>query len=282
MHYFKLTKPFFYAIFCFISSRITAKKEFPVHIRAFLTCAALLVAFPYHSAHAVIYQYTDEKGTIHFTNVSVAKGKKYRRVAEPGETTPQTQPSQRPVVAPAAAQSAVTSTNVPSAYLESINTACDRHGVDPALVHAIMKVESDFNPYALSRKGAMGLMQLMPQTAMDMNVRNSFNPEENIFGGVKYLRYLLDRYEGNVSLALAAYNSGETAVKRWGTIPPFPETRNYVQRIMKLYHGSGTTYGTGPRSIVYMGYGEDGGYMITDNPSNHKNKSLRQKAINAF
>jgi hypothetical protein len=242
----------------------------------------MLVVFPYHSAHAFIYQYTDENGTIHFTNVSVAKGKKYRRVAEPGETMPRAKPSPRPVASPAAASSAVTSTNVPSAYLESINTACDRHGVDPALVHAIMKVESDFNPYALSRKGAMGLMQLMPQTAMDMNVRNSFNPEENIFGGVKYLRYLLDRYEGNVPLALAAYNSGETAVKRWGTIPPFPETQNYVQRIMRLYHGNGTTNGTSPRYTVYMGYGEDGAYMITDDPSNHKNKSLKRKAITAF
>lgn len=251
-----------------------------MHIRTFLTCAAMLVTFPYHSAHADIYQYTDEDGTIHFTNVGVAKGKKYRRVSESGETTSYAKPSPRPVASPAATSSAVTSTNVPSAYLESINTACDRHGVDPALVHAIMKVESDFNPYALSRKGAMGLMQLMPQTAMDMNVRNSFNPEENIFGGVKYLRYLLDRYEGNVSLALAAYNSGETAVKRWGTIPPFPETRNYVQRIMRLYHGNGTT--NGPRSIVYMGYGEDGAYLITDNPSNHKNKSLKRKAGNGL
>ena len=253
-----------------------------MHIRTLLTCAAMLVALPYHSAHAVIYQYTDEKGTIHFTNVSVAKGKKYRRVAEPGETTPQAKPSPRQVAAPAAAQSAVTSTNIPSAYLESINTACDRHGVDPALVHAIMKVESDFNPQALSRKGAMGLMQLMPQTAVDMNVRNSFDPEENIYGGVKYLRYLLDRYEGNVSLALAAYNSGETAVKRWGTIPPFPETQNYVQRIMKLYHGSGTTNGTSPRYTVYTGYGEDGAVMFTDNPSNCKNKSLKKKAISYY
>ena len=253
-----------------------------MRIRTFLACAAMLVALPYHSAHAVIYQYTDENGTIHFTNVSVAKAKKYRRVAEPGETASYTKPAPRPVVSPPAAQSAVTSTNVPSAYLESINTACDRHGVDPALVHAIMKVESDFNPYALSRKGAMGLMQLMPQTAMDMNVRNSFNPEDNIFGGVKYLRYLLDRYEGNVSLALAAYNSGESAVKRWGTIPPFPETQKYVQRIMRLYHGSGTTNGTGPRSIVYTGYGEDGALLVTDNPSNYKNKSLKKKTSSNF
>jgi hypothetical protein len=247
-----------------------------VNIRTFLTCAAMLVALPYHSAHADIYQYTDENGVVHFTNVSVAKGKKYRRVPESGTTNSHARPAPRPVASHAG--SAVTSTNVPSAYLDSINTACDRHGVDPALVHAIMKVESDFNPYALSRKGAMGLMQLMPQTAVDMNVRNSFNPEENIYGGVKYLKYLLDRYEGNVSLALAAYNSGETAVKRWGTIPPFPETQNYVQKIMKLYNGSGMTNGIGPRYTIYMDHGEDGVFVITDKPSTQKNKSKKQKA----
>jgi soluble lytic murein transglycosylase len=233
----------------------------------------MLVAVPYHSAHADIYQYTDEDGVVHFTNVNVAKGKKYRRVTD--RATSYVRPAPRPV--PASTASVVTSANIPSAYLERINTACDRHGVDPALVHALVKVESDFNPYALSRKGAMGLMQLMPQTAVEMNVRNSFNPDENIDGGVKYLRYLLDRYEGNLTLALAAYNSGETAVKRWGTIPPFRETQNYVQRIMRLYHGSGKTAGT--RYTIYMGYGEDGALLVTDNPSNHKNKSLKRKTV---
>jgi soluble lytic murein transglycosylase len=242
----------------------------------------MLLTLPYHSAHADIYQYTDEDGVVHFTNVNVAKGKKYRRVASDSERTPSyVKPSSRPVPAPAAlAASAVSSTNIPSAYLERINTACDRHGVDPALVHALVKVESDFNPYALSRKGAMGLMQLMPQTAVEMNVRNSFNPDENIDGGVKYLRYLLDRYEGNLSLALAAYNSGETAVKRWGTIPPFKETQNYVSRIMRLYHGNGKM--SGPRYTVYMGYGEDGGLLVTDNPSNHRSKSLKQRAVSGL
>jgi soluble lytic murein transglycosylase-like protein len=236
----------------------------------------MLLTLPYHSAHADIYQYTDENGVLHFTNVNVAKGKKYRRVPSDSERTPSyAKPASRPVPAPTA--SVISSSNIPSAYLESINTACDRHGVDPALVHALVKVESDFNPYALSRKGAMGLMQLMPQTAVEMNVRNSFNPDENIDGGVKYLRYLLDRYEGNLSLALAAYNSGETAVKRWGTIPPFRETQNYIQRIMKLYHGSGKM--SGPRYTVYMGYGEDGALLVTDNPSNRLNRSLKQKAI---
>jgi soluble lytic murein transglycosylase-like protein len=135
-------------------------------------------------------------------------------------------------------------------------------------VHAIVKVESDFNPYALSRKGAMGLMQLMPQTAVEMNVRNSFSPNENIDGGVKYLRYLIDRYEGNLSLALAAYNSGETAVKRWGTIPPYRETQNYVQKIMKMYNGKDQAFR--PHYTIYMGYGEDGTLVLTDDPSKHK------------
>jgi soluble lytic murein transglycosylase-like protein len=163
---------------------------------------------------------------------------------------------------------------MPSAYVDIINSACDRHGIDPALVHAVVKVESDFNPYALSRKGAMGLMQLMPQTAVELNVRNSFNPNDNIDGGVRYLRYLIDRYEGNLSLALAAYNSGETAVKRWGTIPPFRETQNYVQRILKIYRGGNATL---PRYTIYMGYGEDGALLLTDNPGNHRDKSFKRK-----
>src|SRR5512144_1339727 len=93
----------------------------------------------------------------------------------------------------------------PVAYHEYINTACEKYGVDPSLVHALVKVESGYNTFALSSKGAMGLMQLMPQTATDMNVKNSFSPQDNVEGGVRYLRYLLDRYEGNISLALAAY-----------------------------------------------------------------------------
>jgi hypothetical protein len=127
----------------------------------------------------------------------------------------------------------------------------------------------------LSSKGAMGLMQLMPQTAVDMNVRNTFSPYENIDGGVKYLRYLLDRYEGNVSLALAAYNAGETSVKRWGTIPPIRETQNYVKRILDLYNGNGRTYT--PRYTIYIGYGDDGALLFTDNPSSHKNSKLSRK-----
>jgi hypothetical protein len=108
-----------------------------------------------------------------------------------------------------------------------------------------------------------------------MKVRNSFSPDENIEGGVKYLRYLLDRYEGNISLALAAYNSGETAVKKWGTIPPFKETQEYVRKIMQIYNGTGKAFA--PRYTIYVGTGADGTILFTDNPSNHPDKKLNQK-----
>jgi hypothetical protein len=236
-----------------------------------LTIAALL-SMPLLPAFADIYQFTDDQGVIHFSNVSIGNSKKYKKIksasakeqyttAAPQSTAPSAMP--------------LSSSNMPSAYVEIIHSACDRHGVDPALVHAIVKVESDFNPYALSRKGAMGLMQLMPRTAVDMNVRNTFNPHENIDGGVKYLRYLIDRYEGNLSLALAAYNSGETAVKRWGTIPPFPETQNYVQRILKIYNKTGNAFT--PRYTIYIGHGEDGALLLTDDPSKHQSKNIKRK-----
>jgi soluble lytic murein transglycosylase-like protein len=96
------------------------------------------------------------------------------------------------------------------------------------LIHSVIKVESNYDPYAISPKGAQGLMQLIPATARRFGVSNSFNPAENIQGGSKYLKYLLDLYKGNYALALAAYNAGEAAVARYGSVPPFPETQNYL------------------------------------------------------
>ena len=232
---------------------------------------ALLFSFCWpHAGMADIYQYTDANGVVHFSNVGVGSGRKYKRLKS--TVTPE-QHMAVPAHSSAPSRAPISSSNFPSAYVDIINAACGRHGVDPALVHAIVKVESDFNPYALSRKGAMGLMQLMPQTAVVMNVGNSFNPHDNIDGGVKYLRYLIDRYEGNLPLALAAYNSGETAVKKWGTIPPYPETQNYVQRIMKIYNGNELAFR--PRCTIYVGYSEDGALMLTDDPSKQKNFKRR-------
>src|SRR3954471_670707 len=126
---------------------------------------------------------------------------------------------------------------------DAINKAAERHAVDPNLVRALVKVESNFNPNAVSRKGAMGLMQLMQQTARQMKLTNPFNPEQNIDAGVRHLKALLDSYGGDVRLSLAAYNAGAGAVARSAGIPHYAETRNYVKRITQLYGGSmGSNY----------------------------------------
>jgi soluble lytic murein transglycosylase-like protein len=126
---------------------------------------------------------------------------------------------------------------------DAINKAADRHNVDPNLVRALVKVESNFNPNAVSRKGAMGLMQLMPQTARQLRLTNPFNPEENVDAGVRHLKQLLDNYGGDVRLSLAAYNAGTGAVARSAGIPRYAETRNYVKRITQLYGGGlGSSY----------------------------------------
>jgi len=119
---------------------------------------------------------------------------------------------------------------------QAIMDAAQRHGVDANLVRAVVQIESGFNPGAVSRKGAMGLMQLMPGTARQLNVANPLDPAENVDAGVRHLKGLLENYKGNVTLSLAAYNAGEGAVARNGNaVPPYPETREYVRRITDIY-----------------------------------------------
>jgi hypothetical protein len=110
-----------------------------------------------------------------------------------------------------------------------------RHQLHPALIRAVIKAESDFDPRAVSRSGAIGLMQLMPQTAVRLDVRDMYDPDDNVGGGTKYLRQLLDRFHGNLPLALAAYNAGENAVDRYQALPPFDETRQYVRKVLRYY-----------------------------------------------
>lgn len=164
---------------------------------------------------ADIYVYEDKQGVRHFTNVPNHNG--YRRVIRSNEPQPS-----RP-------------TNSRSAYEDLIRAAAKRHSMDPNLIRAVIKVESDFNSNARSHKGAMGLMQLMPETARLHNVVDILDPRDNIEGGSKHLKLLLARFQGDLELALAAYNAGTGAVEKYGGIPPFAETRDYVQRVLRHY-----------------------------------------------
>ncbi|HYL92330.1 MAG TPA: lytic transglycosylase domain-containing protein [Alphaproteobacteria bacterium] len=143
----------------------------------------------------------------------------------------------------------------------AIEASADRHGVDPNLVRAIIKVESDFNPQAVSRKGAMGLMQLMPTTARSLNVNNAFDPRQNVDAGVRHLKSLLQNYNGDLELSLAAYNAGSGAVRRSGGVPPYRETRAYVNRIKNLYSGGPGLFTFGSR--VRMTQDQEGHRVFT-------------------
>jgi len=121
-----------------------------------------------------------------------------------------------------------------------VREAAERHHVDPALVRAVIETESNWNPGAMSRKGAMGLMQLIPTTAQRFGAYDAFNPKQNVDAGVRYLKTLLERFNGNLDLALAAYNAGEGAVDRAHGIPSYRETRNYVQRVQDAYYRPGS------------------------------------------
>lgn len=117
------------------------------------------------------------------------------------------------------------------AYNDAIAEAADLYKIDPNLIRAIIRAESEFNPFAVSRAGAQGLMQLMPALLEELNVLDPFDPRQNIFAGARYLRWLLDRNDGNLDLAVASYNAGPTAVDRYNGIPPYRETRNYVKKV---------------------------------------------------
>lgn len=180
---------------------------------ALCTAALLMAATP---AQAQLYRWTDASGRMVISdrplNTAAAT------FAVRGATTQFR--STRPVVNKRA-----------GAFDAIIEEHATAQNVDPNLVRAVIQAESAFNPRARSPKGAMGLMQLMPATASELGVSNAYDPSQNIRGGVAYLRRLLDRYDSNVDLALAAYNAGPTAVEKYGRIPPYRETRDYVKKI---------------------------------------------------
>jgi len=145
-----------------------------------------------------------------------------------------------------------------SIYDYIINEKARKYGVEPSLIRAIIAVESGFNPRAVSRKGAIGLMQLMPSTASLFGARDPFDPEQNIEAGVRYLRYLIKKF-GNKRLAVAAYNAGETAVKRYNGIPPYRETKNFVSMVMRLHNMKRKT-------IIYRCIGKSGSVVLSNSP----------------
>ena len=189
-----------------------------------LAAAAAVLAGAVPSG-AETFQFVAPDGTVHFTNAP--SDPRYRRMAGVSSNSSGT----------AEGFFRVPSTVSTASLTETIRDAAQRHGVPEELVAAVIRVESGFNVRAVSRKGARGLMQLMPGTAAILGVRDSFDPAENIDGGVRHLRGLLDRFGNNVQLALAAYNAGEGAVNSYGGIPPYPETQAYVGRILAIIGG---------------------------------------------
>ncbi len=147
-------------------------------------------------------------------------------------------------------------------YKDIILDIAQKYGVDPVLVHSIIAVESDYNPFSVSHKGARGLMQLMPETARDYGVKDVYDPRENIEGGVRFLRDLKQKYRGREDLVLAAYNAGPETVKKYRGIPPYPETINFIRRVKNVYHGR--TPGRSTR--IYRFYDSSGRLVLTNNP----------------
>ena len=178
---------------------------------AFLAFNVLTMALP---LYADIYTYTDNQGVRHFTNVPTSS--KYKiYIKEKSRQSVNTYKTDR--------------------YDDLITKASNKYGVSFSLLKALIKTESDFDPWAVSKVGAKGLMQIMPENLKMLNINDPFDPRENIMGGTLYLKQLIKRFNGKLSLALAAYNAGPKMVENYQRIPPFPETEDFVKRVMKYY-----------------------------------------------
>ena len=200
--------------------------------KIWLGLASVALAFLAQPALADIYSYKDDNGVVHFTNIPT-NDKRYKLLYKEA-VNPAPATTTLPV-------RAAVSTWLPNdalirQYSPIIDVASRAYGVDKALVHAVISAESGYNPGAISRAGARGLMQLMPATAQRYSVKNIMDPADNIHGGVRYLKDLLVMFNGNIELAVAAYNAGENAVMKYGNkIPPYAETMHYVPKVLAFY-----------------------------------------------
>ena len=176
----------------------------------------LFIIAPASSVHADIYRYIDENGVMHFTNTPTSNTHEYKLYLKEKTTL------SRKFYAP-------------DKYDRFISNASAQTGVDSRLLKAMIKAESDFNPRAVSKKGAMGLMQIMPENFKMLDLQNPFDPWQNIRAGARYFQQLYERFNGKLALSLAAYNAGPTAVDHYKRIPPYKETEEYVQRVLRYY-----------------------------------------------
>lgn len=199
---------------------------------AALTTLCLVSSVPVRAER--IHRYTDEDGVVVLSNVGPGKQRRGLTVRERGEVVR--------ITAPAAAFKA---RSIPEEYDAWVEEACALYRIPAALVRAVMAAESNFNPQVVSHAGAMGLMQLMPGTAAEMFVEDAFEPRQNIFGGVRYLRVLANLFNGDMTRMVAAYNAGPNAVTRAGGIPAIAETQEYVRRVLRLYFSYKTEAGAG-------------------------------------
>jgi soluble lytic murein transglycosylase-like protein len=190
----------------------------------FFSTIILLGMFSPRSFGQIRYSYLDENGIQHFTNIAPVNQVWNLKVTGSEPSTENKQEINQ---------------DIPKTKAEKFTPIIEKYArdyqLDPSLIHSIIATESDFNPKAVSPKGAQGLMQLMPATAARLGVNNSFDPEQNIRGGVKHFRWLMDNFNNDLKLSLAAYNAGENLVQRLGRVPAINETREYVKKVTSIY-----------------------------------------------
>lgn len=225
--------------------------------RTVSAATAFVLLFPACVAWAETFRFVGDDGTVYVTNTPTDP--QYRRMGFTSGTESGWLQLPVPDLAP---------------YAREIREAAARYGVEEALIKAVIRVESGFNSRAVSPKGARGLMQLMPGTASMLGVRDSFDPRQNIDGGVRHLRGLIDRFGRDLKLALAAYNAGEQAVVNHGGIPPYRETRDYVTRILGLFTPAPAVAAPAPQEpepqSTYRTVGSDGTVTYTNIPPSGK------------
>jgi soluble lytic murein transglycosylase-like protein len=185
------------------------------YLGCILSILFILTIFVISPAMADIYLYIDGQGVLHFTNTPTSN--RYKVYMRESLRRPE-------------------AFYTVESYDDVISEAAKRNGLSSSLLKALIHVESYFNPRAVSKKGAMGLMQIMPENLQLLNINDPFDPWQNIMGGATYLKAMLERFSGQLPLALAAYNAGPTAVEKYRDIPPYPETQDYVQKVMRFFH----------------------------------------------